>query len=430
LGCLGVLFVLLVPTSPCHAEEADHGAEFERSIARGIDKLNTMEPGEALPFFEKALELAPGDPEALYYAGTAQALLHNLVEAEAYLLQAFEKSGSQDVCFELGLLYYRLARWDKAREYLDTFMRDAGEDERRADAEKIIELCRREQRGRRFFVTASVGGEYDSNVTLEPDTSPVGGIGKSDFRAVFFLAAGSSLPTMKQLGFSLDYNFYQTLHEDLDDFDVHYHRVGPKCFWAVSPILKPALSYAFDYTRYGGESYSREHMLHGSLEIRQADRAWTEAVYRYSDRDYQDSPLFERNSERSGDGSRFGLREHFTFRGMAGQIYGFLDSERAREAYWSFDGYRLGGELRFAVRAPFYLYLSGEYYRRQYKQAFPLYDERRDDSLWQAGVSLSWVLTDRVTLMLTDRYMDGDSNLDVFEYKRNMAAVFASASFP
>ncbi|NOX08865.1 MAG: tetratricopeptide repeat protein [Gammaproteobacteria bacterium] len=82
---------------------------------------------------------------------------------------------------------------------------------------------------RRFKVNVSLGWGYDSNVGLfpDPDKPTVGTIGKGDdVRTQLGLAANYRLFDNQQYALSAGYRLFQSLHQDLDIYDVQNHALS------------------------------------------------------------------------------------------------------------------------------------------------------------------------------------------------------------
>jgi hypothetical protein len=273
----------------------------------------------------------------------------------------------------------------------------------------------------------TVGAEHDSNVVLEPDRPPYPTDRESDTRAILYASANLRAVTDKPVEPRLEYVFYQSIHESLKDFDVQYHRVAPRFVvnaWARS---QPSVGYLYEYTRYGGERYSDGHGVEGTLLVREGKRWATEVSGKYVDRTYWNSDLFERNSELSGAAGTAKLLQRLTFKGGNAEVYAAFDSESADEDYWAFQGYRAGSGLLARAGGRFYLRLSAEYSDKRYDEPLPSYERKRHDGLWQLGASLTLALSDRWSVTVSGSHTDSDSNLSLFEYKRDVTSVFVSA---
>src|SRR5438034_1382094 len=83
--------------------------------------------------------------------------------------------------------------------------------------------------------------------------------GDRDDAAFLFVAGGHfDLLRSERLLLRLDYDFYQTLHPDLDDFDFRSHRVAGLASWAVRRWLRASVQGGYDHYTLGSHAYLHE----------------------------------------------------------------------------------------------------------------------------------------------------------------------------
>jgi hypothetical protein len=174
----------------------------------------------------------------------------------------------------------------------------------------------------------------------------------------------------------------------------------------------------------GGDRYGRVHTYFGNILVRETERLSTEAIYEYKEKRYRNSDLFETNSDRSGYQHSVGLKQNFHGNRLAGDIYFFSDTDRARRGYWSHNGYRIGAELVLKIISSLYLNVTGEYNRRHYKDVFPDFDDSRLDRMQQYSARVTYLFSERLSVSILDNYTINDSNLSIFDYDRNIAGIF------
>jgi tetratricopeptide (TPR) repeat protein len=400
--------------------------DYEVYIARGIQLINEEKFSEALGSLQKAHSMMPDSLEANYYTGVAHSRLGNYKEAEELLLHSMQMGESDaNVHFELGRLYYITSECDKSEVYLSKYKSMSDDTAVKEYASRLMETCGEEEAGeKKYYLNISVGGQHDTNVILEPTNPIVAADEDSDIRAIVYVSAGGEIIEAGAWKFIADYNFYQSFHDELDDFNIHYHKIKPSLELNVSEMFIPSVGYSFEHTHFGGDKYSRVHTYFGKLIVRESDRLSTEAIYEYRDNTYLDSDLFETNSDRSGYQHTFGLKQNFYGSRLAGDIYIFSDTDRAKRNYWSHSGYRIGAEIVYKVLSSLFLNVSGEYNRRMYKDEFPGFDESRLDRMQQYSARVTYLFSKRLSVSVADTYTINDSTLSVFDYDRNVAGVF------
>ncbi len=394
-------------------------------LAKGIQKINDGKMRDALAFLKKAQVISPDNPEITYFTGIAYSRLGNYSEAEALFIKALGMDeDALNVYFELGRLYYLTSECGKSEEFLLKF-KSLSEDESLNDyAESLMETCGDEKTEKPYSLNLSAGAQYDSNVIIEPSNPPVSDEDKSGVRALVYLSSGATLLDKGAVKLKANYNFYQSLHADLDDYNVHYHKVTPFVELAVSDVFKPEAGYSFEYILLGGERYSRIHSYYGSVDVKESEYLSTEVIYEYSDNRYWNSPLFETNDIRSGFQNSFGIKQNFLLDRLAGDIYYYGDFNRAEEQYWSFNGYRLGTELVYKITDPLFVSVSGEYSEKDYRDEYPDSELERLDKTQQYSLTLTYLLSGTMSVSVTEYFTRNNSNLGIFDYKRNITGIF------
>jgi len=416
-----VIFTVLFAGSPLYA-----GSEgYELYIAQGIQKINQGETKDAIVLLKKALELSPENPEAAYYAGVAYSRDGDYKEAERLFLQTLQLDETYaNAYLELGRIYYVTSRCDDLETLLSRFTEISEDSALKGEAARLVDGCRRKAEDKSFSLDVSAGTQYDSNVILEPSNPPVSAGRKSDTRAVLYVTSGAVLIKGRVIKLKADYNYYQSLHTNLNDFNVQYHKIAPALEMSFSSLFSSKAGYSLEYTLLGGDLYSRFHTYYGRFTVKEGGRSSTEAVYEYRANKYWDSGIFQTNSIRSGHQNSVGVKQNFHLKRLTGGIYYFSDFNRAEEGYWAFNGQRLGAELVCRVKTPLYLNLSGEYNVRRYRDDFPGFQERRLDRMQQYSLRLTYFLSDGISASITESYIVNSSNIGLFDYRRNMTGIF------
>ncbi len=395
-------------------------------IAQGITKVNEGNYKEAIELFNRALVISPNNSEATYYAGLAYARDGQYMKAEGLLLKTLDlDETATDAYLQLGSIYYERSHCDEAEEYLSRYMNLATDVELRNYASGLIESCEEKKLERPYHINLITGIEQDSNVILEPDNPPDEEERKSDIRGVVYVAAGVTPIKTGNLNLSVDYTLYQSAHAHLSNFNVQYHKIEPHINVTLWDFLTPEAGYSLEYIFFGDEDYSRVHTGYGKLTLQEGKHLATEAVYEYRDNRYWDTELFEENSIRSGFQNTLGLRQHFSFDRLSGNLFFLGDYERTDTKYWDYNGFRTGAELLYSFSS-WYLSLSGEYNERRYRDDFPDFDERRSDEMQLYTVGITYLFSEKAGLTLSESYTINDSNLDIFKYRRNIVGLFLS----
>src|SRR5262249_7134088 len=147
----------------------------------------------------------------------------------------------------------------------------------------------RQGRGARYNLYGAVGFQYDSNVVLAPSGDVIKGIGRqSDGRATIDVG-GTYVPWRNEYTvLSVGYEFYQSLHFKLTDFNLQDHR--PNIGIAVDAgIFQLGLQGRYDYYLLDTDSFLDEVTGLPWLAIPEGDIGRTELFYRLRRRQFRDN---------------------------------------------------------------------------------------------------------------------------------------------
>lgn len=424
-----ILFILLILSGllpPLPTAQAAANGKYDIYLANGILLINRGEFDQAFQLLHKALSLSPDNPEATYYAGVAAARLGKTDEAEI-LLHKTLKGGRTEagVYVELMRIYTVTENCDKARVTLARYSSESQDQTLLSEMEKWSTQCGVKRDRKTYGATLRIGAQHDSNVLLEPSNPPVTFDDKSDIRGVTNLDAHAQLYENQLMNLNIRYRLYYSHHADLDDFNILDQYVNPELVFPVYDRFTPSLGYALQYTLFKSDDYSRAHSIYGKLLIPTSDTLTTELLYEYTDHTYWDTDLFLTNDVRTGFMNTIGIKERFLTDQLQGSLYYQHDRDRVDVDYWDFNGHRFGVEAARMIRS-FTAAFAGEYQKKNYLGDFPGTVKERSDKTQKYSIGLSYPLTKKLRLTLTDTYMNNSSNLKIFDYSRNIVGIHLS----
>jgi hypothetical protein len=425
-----LLLCFFIVSSAAYAEEK---ATFERSVTKGILALDQQEYEKAIEFFRIAVQERPDDPSANLYLGIALNNSGNEREGEIFLKKSLKLDPlSPQTNLELGMLYYKKGFYAEARDFFETAKNNAEGTELSDLAEAYIENI--DQEGiqvKNWALSLTAGGQYDSNVILDSGSGPLpeGISRKSDWRALIFIE-GKFMPRLTdQITLGPTYSFYQSLHAELTDFNVQQHLPGLLCDISLSKNVLLKASYYYEYTKVGNEEYVSAHSISPVITLSEGKGFFTILRYRYQDKDFKDSDMFPDNSERDGLNNLAGISQYIplTRLGLLGVHYTY-DYDSAAEKYWSYRGNAGHVDLRFDLGESWVLDLYGQYYRKDYQADYPGTSTTRVDKTTTFYSNLTKTFASRFDVTVGWMYVDNNSNIDVFEYDRNIATLTLKVS--
>jgi tetratricopeptide (TPR) repeat protein len=393
-------------------------------IAQGIVKINAGQYSEALELLEKALELSPDNTEAEFYTAVAYARLGQLSKAERLFKEIVkEEKFSSNVYLEMGRISYSRGECRSAENYLTTFNELSDDAVAKGYADSMIEGCTKMRADKKpYKLELSVGGQYDNNVILEQSNPPINVGEKDDSRLVALITAGARVFENKSSRVQVDYNFYQSLHGNLDEYNVHYHRLSPSLELTLSDIIKPTLGYKFEYIDFGGDEYGLIHTYFTEINIKESRSCSLDAIYNYKDNDYKDTGEFTDNSDRKGNQNIYGIRQNFAADKLKGDIHYFYDENDADVDHWSYEGQRVGALLSYRLKDPLLVKATVDFTKRDYDKDFPGLSQlkTRQDDIQKYGLVIQYVINEKMAVSLTESFTNNDSNLVEYDYDRNV----------
>ncbi len=148
-----------------------------------------------------------------------------------------------------------------------------------------------------FSLSASAGLEYDSNLTVDAiDTSS--NIG--DEAVVLDASAGVELVDNDQYGFSAGYDFFQTLHFDLDSFDMSIHSFNADGRYTVNDI-DFGTTLMFNAIGLGGDSFLNITTVRPNVGyLMPNNKVYLTGTYEYQKHSFQQNAVLARNGNRNG----------------------------------------------------------------------------------------------------------------------------------
>ena len=153
---------------------------------------------------------------------------------------------------------------------------------------------------RRWEVHALTGLQYDSNVAIapggqrvpvDPGTPRPGERTRND--GAITLGAGGSVDVVDsdRAQVSLEYDLYQSLHFQLDNYDLRSNRVLANGGWALLPELWLGAQVGFEHYAFGGPAYSREPFVTPFISYTQGNWGLTQLLYRHGHGTYLQQPF-------------------------------------------------------------------------------------------------------------------------------------------
>jgi tetratricopeptide (TPR) repeat protein len=457
---------------------------------RGLTRARRGEGTAAIEDLLRAVELDPDLPHAALDLGIAYFDLGRFANAKTWLQRAHEQGYERSTAaFFLGITMYRLEDYPTAQRFLEEAK---GDPELTAAAHYYLGLIRLEEGNdadartqfsqtarqapdtelgtlagrylagdrapaapratKRWRISLGSRFEYDSNVVLGPSDGPSAVSEDGDGR-FSFTAGGAYTLLDGELG-TVDaaYDFYQSVHFDLREFDLQGHRVR------VDAMSRPdRLTYGigttYDFYALDYSSFYQQVMTMPWAAWAWTDALVTEVYYRFRFRDFLRYPF---DPFRDGFNHAFGGRQHVLFEPAGVSLsagYRFENEEledtnskdlviRSGTRDFEANAHQLDFEAAFPVFEIFRGHVGYQLRLEDYEfnnsrtvvldpvtGAVLSTGKKRDDTEHNFVVAFERDVSERTVVNIAYLGTLGDSNIDEFEYDRHIVSVGLQVNF-
>lgn len=425
--CIALIIFLL----PSILYAAD--AAYEKHLAKGILSIETRDYPGAINEFKAAIKENPKNPTAVLYLGIAQSRSGDK-EAETTLRKALTMNPSDPRAhLELGIYYFTYSLYDKARDYFEKTVTLAPATEFSAKAEEYLKQIKEAASEKRWTLNASLGGQYDSNVVLNPSGGgplPQGISHQSDWSAVFFANAKYYLIKEEKMEASAGLTFYQNLHATISDYNITQPVLDLTMAYKILPWLQLRGVFSWEYISVGQEEYGHDYLLAPSLVITEGKGSSTVIDYRYRNYTFKNSDLFFDNSQRSGPDNYIAITQNLQITpSVQARLTYSHDVNATQEDFWHYRGNRGALGLSFVFPYKIFMDLYGEYYVQDYNGKDTQTGANRKDKTFTGSIQATKVLSDIFSVTVGQLYTKDDSNIPAFAYNRAITSLFFNARF-
>jgi TolA-binding protein len=415
----------------------------EAALELGVALVELGRNEEALAPLAQAQANAPLEGQASLFLGLAQLRLgrDDLAQANFDRAAAADPELRVSGRYYQGVAAYRAGRWRDAEEHFAAVVADRPDSAMGREANKFLDAVRVE-RVRAYELYAAVGLEYDSNVPLETDESiqSPGVPGSGDFGdpgdgRVTLAAGGRYSPLLTEaVSISLGYDFFQSLHFDLTEFDLQDHRPSLQLAGRIDNFRWGILG-RYDHYLLDLESFLDEATAFPWVGYALPDFGRTEISYRMRYRNFYSVDIGDFNI-RDAFNHAPGIRQVVEILGpdryvFAGYRYDREDPTRSEvdAERFAYDGHEFNTGVSWALPADITGDFAYAYRHEQYDDAsredistFP-FDERRNDDEHHFTVVAAKEFLEYFRVRLAYFGTINDSNQNAFQYDRHIGSV-------
>ncbi len=447
---------------------------------RGLTQARRGMRAAAIKDIEQALQLDPVLPHAALDVGIAYFDETQYAPARIWLERAYQQGSERfTAAFFLGLSCYRLGDDAAAQKYLNEAQADPdlrvaaqyyaglallrqGETQagraalqRAAREQPQSEIGKAAQRAiagkdvrqppaavpppreKPWSLSGEFGFQFDTNVPIAPSDSGVKvaqGVGReSDSRVTVSLGGEYLLLDTDAGSLRAEYDFYQSVHFNLTEFDLQGHRVRLDAASGRGP-WSYGLSGVYDFYALDYQTFFQEGLGTPWVAFACGDRAVTQAYYTLRGRDFFRKPY---DPARDAINNAFGVRQLVAFDAHQVVSFGYqfdgedtvADGPGARDFRYNANQ----ADLSVAFPAVWLVHVQAGYLFRleDYRSlnSRTAFTARRHDNEHQFVVALERELSANVAVGLDYFAVINNSNIADFEYDRHIVAASVRLRF-
>lgn len=437
--------------------------EFQQAIA-ALEKVRQLDPSKqyvyyhlglayvqaaqyatALTHLERAVTFDPQKAAAYFYLGYCH---YQLQQYESALV-AFDSALKLEPDLALSVHYYRgraLYALEQDRQARTAFQATIDTDAQSTlgqNAQRYLEAIDRRARDHQLLqVQATIGFQYDDNVTIADDDIISR---ESDGRTTIAFGGRLYFVRTPQWRLGVAYDLFQSLHFNLDEFNVQQHTGGLVARFKRDRVtLYTTANYT--YTTLDNDHFSNAFAIQPSATIRATNTLFTVLSVRYQNDDYVNQfipPGQEDVRDRDGWRVQPSVAQYLRFNRQRSYLrlrYQF-EASRNDGSDWEYDSHQVGLALHSPLLWGITMDIEGTYRRRDYLHinSFdaglpatlePGVDRRkRDDDRFTASLLLTREFGRYVQVAVGYFHTSNLSNIGFFEYDRNIWTVSLSGRY-
>lgn len=436
---LALFLFLVMAVVPARALTA---TESSPDFARGRELFLAGDHQGALPFLDRAFRADPANATINFYLGRAA------FESGDYetALMAFERvlimdPGATRVKLEMARCHMRLGSREIAKQYFREVLATNPPEPVWNNIARYLDTLEELDRDHIFTGTFTLGAHFDDNVYLSP-TSDVISLDFIDLT----LTGPSARPRNDRISTStlvLNHLYriredrlswkttllnYNALYDDHHELDIAYYGLTSGPVWKSGPFIWNN-HVLLKYTEVEHDRYLSSAGLGTAFTMPLTPWGLITVSGRLEEKNHYRDPL------RDATTLLFSVNPVFNLGTNRISLLFYKEAEEADAAYWSYD--RHGAFLRYDRSLPLDLNLYGGIGLKEseYDGPDPFFGVTRSDSVHEIQAGLSRLLwrspggKETLSGQLGYVYLDADSNIDIYTYRKNVFSLSLTLGF-
>ena len=438
--------------------DIEHALQLRPDLTGAVLDLGILyfEAGQYVPagqWLQRAYQQPANHFAAALFLGLSYYRGGDDAEAHEYLVEAAKDPNLRPAAnYYDALALLRLGKTEEARQLLAAVEAERPESEAALVAQaylsapvgKPVQTQAQRIEEVPWSVYGRVGFAYDSNVVLAPDSSAA----KSKLERDGFISHESD--GAAQIGFggryqlldndrvqgTVSYDFYQSVHFQITDFDLQSHRVRMDLTTPARGMLQVGVAGIYDFYMLDYQSFYQAGQGIPWLTIFEGGVSATQIYYSFRSRDFFRSPFSPFRDAYTNAG---GVRQYFLL-GAADRVlnigYEFSDNDPlSRDGTdFAWQAHQFDFMLEFGLFEQLsgtlgYLFRLQDYEHPNSRPTPVPFTRRRHDQEHQVVVQFEYPLTSRLTASIAYLGVINESNISQFEYNRSIGQAGVTFEF-
>lgn len=348
-------------------------------------------------------------------------------------IKSFEKSKQLDPSlttaadFQIGVAYLKEKNLKEAREKFRAIVIVSPESDLAAFAREYEDaITKRLALEREWRVNAGIAYQYDDNVILNPEIEIVGIPKGEDWAAVATFSAGYAPKLPGPWTLNTQYSLYINRHRRIETHDIMSHTltIVPGYNFKNSSLN---LFLSYNYTWLNDQRYLYSLSASPQLNIALRANHIGQVSAGYSKKEFILTETFSGVSigpdeDRDADVFDASIGWIYLFSGGKGFMnlrYEF-SSENTDGRNWSYLGNKGTANILIPLLANLRMNISGEVFHQDYRDINTIFNIKRKDKIYTASGVISYEFYKGANLLLQYAHIRDDSNIPIYDYKRNI----------
>ena len=355
-------------------------------------------------------------------------------EAIASFEQAKERDPSmaQSSDYQIGIAQLKAKEFDKARK---TFEMAAdllpSSDLAKYANEYVDAIAKRKEALKPWRLNFTTAWQYDDNVVLKPENASAAAniADQADSREIYNIQVEGNHRFNNAWGLKGQYNFYYGKQNDLDFYDTMVHSlvVQPSLNWARSLLAFPM---TYSHTMVDDRSYLSNPSTGVLYNFSVGESQMGQVFVKGGFKDYLWTPLTP-NEDRDGGELSEGMGWYWFFAQLKGffNLRSGYDRDWTEGVNWDSQTHHVDFTVLLPVKEKLNVSLAGGAAFQDFLNTHTVFSIERQDQVYTASTLLTYELCKYSELQLQYTYIKDRSNIDVFEYNRNIYSAGVQLKF-